>query len=102
MAYTGPKIESLDLMKPKAVRVIIGLSQFKYLEKEKATDCQNYPSNQFNTFQDCDEDFIKDKMKTFGLMPFWATDNMEEVTERRFQIFCQYMYDPHFISLLKD
>ena len=87
LAYTGPKIESLDLMKPKAIRVILGITQFKYLEREKKQDCQNYPSEKFRTFQDCDEDFIKDKMKSFGLMPFWATDNMEEVTKQRFPIF---------------
>ena len=85
LAYTGPKIESLDLMKPKAVRVIIGLSQFKYLERKGAQNCQNYPSEKFKTFQDCDEDFIENKMKSLGLMPFWATDNMEKVTRRRFK-----------------
>ena len=86
LAYTGPKIESLDLMKPKAVRMIIGISQFKYLERKGIHNCHNYPNKKFKTFQDCDEDFIKDKMKSFGLMPFWATDNMEEVTRRRFKI----------------
>ena len=94
LAYTGPKIESLDLMKPKAVRVIIGLSQFKYLERKGAQNCQNYPSDEFKTFHDCDDNFIKEKMKSFGLIPFWATDNMEEVTRRRFKII--------LVSLIKN
>ena len=83
LAYTGPKIENNDLMKTKAVRVVLGLSQFKFLEREQE-DCQNYPNKQFESFQDCDENFIKNKMKSFGIMPFWATNNMEEVTERRY------------------
>ena len=34
LAYSGPKIENHDLSKTKAVRVILGLSQFIYLERK--------------------------------------------------------------------
>ena len=46
-------------------------------------ECVNYPHKGFDHYSDCDEKYVYEQInKDFdGLMPFWATNNISEVTE---------------------
>ena len=44
-------------------------------------DCENYPHGGFSTYIECDEDFVYKEVSKLKIMPFWATNNMEEVTK---------------------
>ena len=48
-------------------------------------NCKNYPDNGFTSYRAYDEDFVyKEHLNKYKIMPFWVTDNMEEVTTHRY------------------
>ena len=59
---------------------MISVSQNIYSEKDKETFCRNYPTSQWINYRQCDEDFVHQEMKKRNIVPFWATNNMSEVT----------------------
>ena len=66
------------------MRVALRATQNKYAEEDKTNPCSKYPNKEFRSYRDCDEKFVNRVMKTkWHLMPFWATDNMSDVTEER-------------------
>ena len=50
---------------------------------EKTGECKNYPSDEFESFNDCVGGFIE-KTLPDGLIPFWSTSNLSEATEKYF------------------
>ena len=59
---------------------MISVSQNIYSEKDKEAFCINYPTSQWINYRQCDEDFVHEEMKKRNILPFWATNNMSEVT----------------------
>ena len=58
------------------------MKQNIHLEMESGINCKNYPSGDFSSYRDCDEDFVYNEMKIkHNLMPFWAAKNLDEVTK---------------------
>ena len=51
--------------------------------EDESHGCQSYPNEQYQTFSDCDMEFVHEQMSLEGVMPFWATDNLDEVTAIR-------------------
>ena len=51
--------------------------------EDESNACLDYPIENFQTFKDCDAHFVNKQMREAGVMPFWATDNLEEVTAFR-------------------
>ena len=44
-------------------------------------NCNDYPTEKYTTYNECDIDFVYNEMKNkFMIMPFWAAKNLEEVT----------------------
>ena len=81
LAYTGPIPTNPDLEKfPKTERFILKFTQTKDAEEDESNGCVEYPNKRFKTFSECDGHFVHEYMKGEGIMPFWATDNLEEVT----------------------
>ena len=81
LAYTGPiptnpNLESIS----KTERFILKITQTKDAEEDKSNGCGEYPNKKFETFGECDGHFVHKQMIGEGIMPFWATDNIEEVT----------------------
>ena len=58
------------------------ITQTKDAEEDESNGCKDYPNQRFKTFGECDGHFVHEQMRGEGLMPFWATDNLEEVTKR--------------------
>ena len=57
------------------------LSQRINLEMDSGFNCLNYPSKEFQSYRDCDEDYVYHQMKqTYKIMPFWAANTLDEVT----------------------
>ena len=46
----------------------------------QAIQCRHYPTSEFSTFSDCDSQFVRRKLAAGGLVPFWATEDLAEVT----------------------
>ena len=85
IAYSGPNIFIQDLGKGMQQDVILSLSQFIQAEDNK-TNCMNYPNQIFESYRDCDENFLHQRMLNSSkkVMPFWATNNFSEVTIKRY------------------
>ena len=46
----------------------------------QAIQCRNYPTEEFSSFGDCDAQFVRREVEAAGLVPFWATRDLAEVT----------------------
>ena len=80
-SYDGEHME-LDLENPMNRKYFISMKQNIHLEMESGINCKNYPSGDFSSYRDCDEDFVYNEMKIkHNLMPFWAAKNLDEVTK---------------------
>ena len=54
-------------------------SQEEYSPEDPANPCVNYPTEQYESYADCDDHFIKRSLPS-GFRPFWAVDNISEAT----------------------
>ena len=81
MDYEGEHIE-IDMGKTGCIDYYLTLSQTIAIENDKGKACTNYPTQDFTSYRDCDEQFVYDEMKhTYNLMPFWAAKKIDEITE---------------------
>ena len=89
LAYSGPAIRIDNLQEPHVYQAAVRFDQFINSDKERDGTCVNYPTEKFDSYRDCDEHFIHQEMlnneqiNRHQLMPFWATNDLREVTEKR-------------------
>ena len=79
--------------------------QNTFLESDPSKHCSNYPNSQHESYEDCDDKFVRKFLETYfpdGFLPVWATDDSVNVTQRinlngqvdEFQLKrYQYLYD---------
>ena len=46
----------------------------------QAIQCRNYPTEEFSSFSDCDSQFVRREDDAAGVVPFWAAEDLAEVT----------------------
>ena len=86
LSYEGPTFQNLDLTDPILIKGIFKLSQTIDTEEDEEKLCKNYPYNGFNSFRECDEQFVYDEFKNrFNIMPAWAAFDKEETTNLRLE-----------------
>ena len=79
--YDGSNVDVDDLLEPTYKSFFLTLSQIIYLETKSGFNCRNYPNNEFNSYQECDEHFVYNEMRNkHKIMPFWAAKTLDEVT----------------------
>ena len=54
-------------------------SQEEYSPDDPANPCTNYPTEEYSSYADCDDEFVRRSLPP-GLKPFWAVDNISEAT----------------------
>ena len=54
-------------------------SQEEYSAEDPANPCVNYPTEHYESYADCDEQFLTRSLPA-GLQPFWTVDNISEAT----------------------
>ena len=54
-------------------------SQEEYSPEDPANPCANYPTEEYSSYSDCDDDFVRRALPP-GLKPFWTVDNISEAT----------------------
>jgi len=86
-SYAGPTIEIPDLSKISLKKYFLSLEQ--QVSTTEISGCVEYPYQNFNSFDDCDKNFVKKECQDIGVMPAWATDNSSEVTKTAFDISSQ-------------
>ena len=86
LSYNGPDIKITDLHHDaKLFKVGFHLSQSVFIENnDEEISCVNYPTKNYPNYKECDEDFMTKEMhQLYGITPFWAAENMSDVTLRR-------------------
>ena len=82
---SGPVLSLQSLEKPIYHSTIQSISQTLDTELDENKYCKNYPFKNFQSFKDCDLAFVKKQLEdTYGIMPFWATENLDQSTKLRF------------------
>ena len=61
------------------IRVFI-ISQEEYSPEDPANPCVNYPTEEYESYADCDDQFVRSFLPP-GLKPFWTVDNISEATD---------------------
>ena len=56
------------------------ISQEEYSPEDPANPCVNYPTEEYESYADCDDHFVRTFLPP-GLKPFWAVDNISEATD---------------------
>ena len=80
-AYLGSRITIENLANPVYQEIIVDIKQNYDSELNPDKNCKDYPNKNFQSFKSCDEKAVHNRMKrVFGIMPFWATNNLSEVT----------------------
>ena len=89
LAYSGPTIRIDNLEDPHVYQAAIRFDQFINSDQERDGTCVNYPTEKFESYRECDEQFLhqemqnNEKISQYQLMPFWATNDFTEVTGKR-------------------
>ena len=91
LSYSGPALETKNLSLGRDIKAVVSLSQTIDLEEDEEKRCRNYPRTDWHnknlTFTDynaCDMEYAHKYLKDhFHLTPFWATNNISEVTALR-------------------
>ena len=80
--YDGPFMEIENLKEPKRQKFVISIEQTINLESDPDKRCKNYPVGHYESYRECDEDYVYDFMKSQNhMMPFWATQSIDQVTK---------------------
>ena len=79
-AYNGPFLGIDNLYETGFIAIGLSVKQSHYSDQDVETNCVNYPTKQFKSFRDCDEDFINREMQKNDVMPFWAIKENNNVT----------------------
>ena len=58
---------------------MLWLSQEEYSPEDPANPCVNYPTEEYESYADCDDHFVRSFLPP-GLKPFWNVDNISEAT----------------------
>ena len=83
LIYSGPSLISNNLATTTYQVIIIKISQTLDSELDSDKNCKNYPYQNFESYGSCDEDFVYQEVSKYGVMPFWATNDYENVTKIR-------------------
>ena len=82
LAYVGPTLKIEDSDKGQEVRAIMSLSQQINIKEDKNSKCTNYPNEIYQSYKDCDQQYVSGHMRALNISPFWATNDLNEVTNQ--------------------
>ena len=83
LSYSGSIIGNQFKGFTKNMRIALRVTQNKYPEEDKTNPCSEYPNEEFQSYRECDEDFVYKEIKNkYQLMPFWAANDFIEVSSQ--------------------
>ena len=68
--YHGPNIEISSLDEPVTVNMILRLSQTIHPEDDESKKCKDYPTNKFESYDECDMTYVYNQFRRINLVPF--------------------------------
>ena len=76
---------------------ILELSQDVFVEKDHSKNCRNYPTSAFESYNECDKNFILSTLaEHYGpnFLPIWATFDLNSVTRSQ---YIDWSYDYYYL-----
>ena len=74
------RLTSADLELSKFSNYIMKIKKNVFVEEDRTKNCRIYPNLDFESFKDCDLQYMRTKVKEMNLMPPWLTDDLDNVT----------------------
>ena len=71
-AYNGPFLGIDNLHESSFVFFWLRIKQSHFSDKDEKKNCVNYPTEKFESFRECDEDYTNKEMQKLGIRPFWG------------------------------
>ena len=80
---------------------IMKIKKNVFVEEDKTKNCRNYPNLDFESYEDCDFQYMRSKVKEMNLMPPWLTDDLDNVTKEpvKFSSHISYQLGRLFMGL---
>ena len=83
LAYNGPSLTIKD-PREREIRAIVKMSQEIHSDKDKDARCTNYPNENYEDYNECDETNVHNRVKLYyNITPVWATRDSDSVTKQR-------------------
>ena len=57
----------------------------KFVEEDPGNDCRDYPNDDFPSYKDCDDDYLRKELERMspGLKPVWLTEDLSLATPQK-------------------
>ena len=83
MTQTGRRmvISREEMTTAATYEFYVTFSQEEYSPDDPANPCANYPTEEYSSYADCDDDFVRRSLPP-GLKPFWTVDNISEASDK--------------------
>ena len=62
----------------------IEISENVYVEEDPSKDCRDYPNEEYESFADCDNQYVRNVCKKHDINPVWLTNDFANVTVQYF------------------
>ena len=62
----------------------IEISENVYVEEDPSKYCKEYPNEKYESFADCDNQYVRNVCKKHNIFPIWLTDDFKNVTIQHF------------------
>ena len=78
--------DNVKLVPKKMSRYVVEIKKKVFVEEDSSQTCRNYPTSEFDSYTECDDDYARKKIEQFApglnLTPVWMTGNLEVVTSQ--------------------
>ena len=61
----------------------IEISENVYVEEDTSKHCREYPNEEYESFADCDNEYVRNVCKKHNINPIWLTNDFEKVTVQK-------------------
>ena len=99
------KLSSGAVKRDTVSSFIVKIKKNVFVEEDRTKNCRNYPNHDFDSYKNCDFQFMKNKVKEIApgmnLMPPWLTDDLNNVTSKpvKFSSFVSYQLGRLFLGI---
>ena len=61
----------------------IEISENVFVEEDTSKHCREYPNEEYESFADCDNEYVRNVCKKHNINPIWLTNDFEKVTVQK-------------------
>ena len=102
--YNLSRMERLNESRRKEYMVEVQKNQ--HVEEDPAQGCRNYPNTELQSYAECDDQYMRDKIEEFApgfnLTPPWLTMDLDKVTTEPVVIPKAQGYVQNLAKMFKD